>query len=708
MNLTTSIRSRVVVSSNNEVTITAWAAGKRPEIYEAEILQEPKTINNTSGVQGDLMLSLDKPPADAVLKSDGSLVLTVSDGEEGKYRRDGAELMYDDSEVPTLNNTMEAVGDSLTIAISCEISGRVTFTSFNEDLTGIEAVADVVRLFRISADELFWTEWTELTDAALAALEPITADGVMTIEVQYIRRGGGAPITFNSMTFKGTAVPIEFIAPTIDESIFAGVISSEQTKHIERNLFKKLYYRGVMAEYVTRGADRNYQEDKDYVSLFSTVGRFFAMMVSFAKRFENIYNDFDMLREYVREIGLYFDEKTVTLEELQYLASHYYDEIRKRGTAMVFTRRGGDQLYNGEFVRLFGLNDSDELLTDNLPAAKMGWCLGQSSPMYRGVGDSNQLNKTRETSPDFESLDDFVTTGNVAIEEIADQYIVGYDREKKTPVYKNKVCLKITGSGGLGRGDNSTPVSDRIYNADCNLSYEVSFWMKTDGKGTLNFGVEAFNNFKTALSTGFIRLDSAAVTDYFAENVPLSAIKSNTWYHVRGIIHAYATKPVTVRTPGLNIMPHLGTQLCYNNYGVEYILPKIQLGGDDATATLYIWNYKIRPLVYGRNILPLKETLRVDARSNGFIQSRQLFYIFLKNNNNTMSQAELERIVNRYLIPYGYQPVFVYGTTPVNTSTTPSEFTPYMIVTPNTIIINSVGDKALVDLKTNVNAIKIE
>lgn len=31
-----------------------------------------------------------------------------------------------------------------------------------------------------------------------------------------------------------------------------------------------------------------------------------------------------------------------------------------------------------------------------------------------------------------------------------------------------------------------------------------------------------------------------------------------------------------------------------------------------------------------------------------------------------------------------------------------------MILTPNTIIINSVGDPALVDLKTNVNAIKIE
>lgn len=708
MNLTTSIRSKVVVSPSNEVTITAAASGNLPEIYEAEILQEPKTVNNTPGVQGDLMISLDKPPADAALTSDGRLVLTVSDGEEGKYHRDDSDLMYDRAEDPQLNNVMAAVGDMLLVAITCDISGRVSLASFTEDLTGVSAPADVARLFRVSADGLFWSEWTELTNAALQAAEPVTADGMMSIEVQYIRQGGSAPITFNSITFQGTVEPIQFVAPTIDESIFSGVVGSEQTKRIERNLFKKLYYRGVMAQYVTRGADRNYDEDRDYVSLFSTVGRFFAMMVSFAKRFENIYNDFDMLREYVRQIGLYFDEKSVTLEELQYLASHYYDEIRKRGTAMVFARRGDGRPYNGEFVRLFGIEDSDELLTDNLPASKMGWCLGQASPLYRGVGGSNQLNKTRETSPDFESLDDFVTTGNVSIEEIPDQYIVGYDREKKTPVYKNKVCLKITGEGGLGRGDTATPVDDRVYTADCNLSYEVSFWMKSDGKGTLNFGVEGFNIFKTALSTGFIRLDSTQVTDYFANELPLSTLKANTWYHVRGIIHAYSTKPVTINAPGLNIAPHLGTQLCYNNYSVEYILPKIQLGGDDATATLYIWDYKIRPLVYGRNILPLKETLRVDARSNGFIQSQRLFYIFLKNNNNTMSQAQLEQIVNKYLIPYGFQPVFVYGTTPVNTSTTPSEFAPYLVLTPNSIIINTNGDSGLVDLKTNTNVIKVE
>lgn len=42
----------------------AEAAGKLPEIHEAEILQGPKTINNTKGVQGDLMISLgqSRPP----------------------------------------------------------------------------------------------------------------------------------------------------------------------------------------------------------------------------------------------------------------------------------------------------------------------------------------------------------------------------------------------------------------------------------------------------------------------------------------------------------------------------------------------------------------------------------------------------------------------------------------------------------------------
>ena len=158
----------------------AEAAGKLPEIYEAEILQGPKTINNTKGVQGDLMISLDKPPADASLTSDGRLLLTVTDGEETKYRRDGADLVYDRTEDPELSNVMEVVGDQLLVAITCDISGRVSLTEFVDELTGGDP-ADVVRLFQVSADGIFWTEWVELTNEALQALDPITADGTMMV-----------------------------------------------------------------------------------------------------------------------------------------------------------------------------------------------------------------------------------------------------------------------------------------------------------------------------------------------------------------------------------------------------------------------------------------------------------------------------------------------------------------------------------------------
>ena len=210
----------------------AEAAGKLPEIYEAEILQGPKTINNTKGVQGDLMISLDKPPADASLTSDGRLLLTVTDGEETKYRRDGADLVYDRTEDPELSNVMEVVGDQLLVAITCDISGRVSLTEFVDELTGGDP-ADVVRLFQVSADGIFWTEWVELTNEALQALDPITADGTMMVSIQYMRQGGDTPIEFKSVMFTGTVEPIQFVAPTIDESIFASVASSEQTKRIE-------------------------------------------------------------------------------------------------------------------------------------------------------------------------------------------------------------------------------------------------------------------------------------------------------------------------------------------------------------------------------------------------------------------------------------------------------------------------------------------
>ena len=63
------------------------------------------------------------------------------------------------------------------------------------------------------------------------------------------------------------------------------------------------------------------------------------MFICFFKRFENFKDDFSLMREQVRQYGVYFDESNITLEELQYLSQHLYDELRQRGTNMIFKKK---------------------------------------------------------------------------------------------------------------------------------------------------------------------------------------------------------------------------------------------------------------------------------------------------------------------------------------------------------------------------------
>ena len=115
---------------------------------------------------------------------------------------------------------------------------------------------------------------------------------------------------------------------------------------------------------------------------------------------------------------------------------------------------------------------------------------------------------------------------------------------------------------------------------------------------------------------------------------------------MRGIIHAYSSK--NVEDFKLNI--GFGNNLTFDNKFVKYILPKIYLSSNNSS-TLYLWNYKIRPLVRGTNILPLKSGYE-NSHSMGFIQSPRIFYMYFRNNNNSQSKSEITDIIERYLLPF--------------------------------------------------------
>ena len=554
------------------------------------------------------------------------------------------------------DNILNAIGDVLLIDVTPQITGKVHLTDFSDIDEGVTDTRTVHKEFRISPDGVFWNDWQELTPANLSSDDYIV-DSSLTIQLRYTRTGSDSTgvIEFKSIDFMGSREAIQFVAPTISSSIFANIIGTPEMKALEENIFKKLYYRGIVPNYIPRAENSDEKEDKDYIDLFFSVARFYSMFIRFFKRFENFQDDFDLMREQVRQYGIYFDEANITLEDLQYLAQNLYDQIRQRGTEMIFKRKGyllpnGETLQiDGEFIRLVRSKVSDELLYENIPLEKVGWCMRQCSPMYRGTGMSKYLNKTKEDTEDFQNLNNFVLSkiGN-------SQYIIS-DTDDGKKVLSLKTFTGGVAQVGLGRINESNDVSDNLYVVDSRLDYEITFAFNIHNVNDLRiiFGVEGFDSMKNKLNDSFIIPNGDKISEtFFIQN--MNIWRKGVWYFARGIIHSYST----VNTDDISTNLGIGNNLHFNNSFVKYILPKIQIISS-MNSIVDIWDYKIRPLVRGTNILPLKNGIQ-NSHSLGFIQSSRIFYAYVRNNNNSQSQDEITDIIEKYLLPFNVTDIFVF------------------------------------------------
>ena len=544
-----------------------------------------------------------------------------------------------------MDNKIYNIGDTLIITVKPKQKGTATITSFEDSFIGLAEQKKIRREYRIIEDDMFYSDWVELSNDSISG-KKLKQNNY--IQVRYTRYGTDLSgyIEFQNITFQGDFNPEIINSPILDNSIFSDIAWSEETELLAKNLFKKLYYRGILPMYILRGDNQDVNEDSDFISLFYSVAKYFAIIIRFFKRFENFYNDEELMLEWLRQNEIQFDESTTSLTQLQFLARHLYDEIRKRGTTMVFKRQGdvvnGKEIeIDGELIRLIRSKRSDELLYENIPFKKLGWCIGNSSPLYRGTAFSEKLNKTKESGEDFEDIDNFQTffNRNSALS------IIQADNAKKV------LFCKTTGNSacGLGRIDESVEISDRIYTADPNLDYEITFMFNpqlTGNGAKINFGVEAFDVMKNKLDNAFITPNGEKVTEMFMDGIPMSNFRENQWYFVRGIIHAYSSSFVE----NVKLNCGFGNNLTFDNKFIKYILPKIYLSSQNSSQ-MFLWNYKIRPLIRGTNILPLKSGFE-NSHSLGFIQCPQIFYAYFRNNNNSQSKSEITDIIERYLLPF--------------------------------------------------------
>ena len=543
------------------------------------------------------------------------------------------------------DNIISNIGDVLIVRIEPKITGKIRFTGYTETIENETEERLLKREFRISQDGVFWTDWATLNIDNLSS-EEYFADSYIQIEIRYTRTGTdeSGDIVFKSIDFNGTRKNIQFDAPTLQSSIFGNIIGTNILSKLERNIFKKLYYRGILPDYIKRAENSSYNEDKDFVDLFYSIARFFSILISFFRRWENFRNDEDLLREQVRGYGIYFNENDITLSELKYIAQNILSQAQQRGTEMIFKRKGVAPI-DGEFIRLTRNRICDELLYEYIPIYKIGWCLGNSSPIYKGTAMAYNLNKTNENTKDFQSLSNFVLsksgTGSYSLQNTDNKRVI-----------RLSATSYGTGHSAIGRIDSNINVGDNIYSADSQLDYEITFAFKINSgtnlsKLTLNFGVEGFDINKEKLNDAFSTVDGFKVSENFFDQ-SMNIWKIGQWYYARGIIHAYSSENVIGSKTNLGI----GQDLVFNNSFVKYIIPKIEFYTKTAqNASINIYDYKIRPLIRGKNILPLKNG-SIDSHGLGFIHGSKILYTYVRNNNNGQSEDEIIDIIERYLYPF--------------------------------------------------------
>ncbi len=658
------------------VTVSSYSAfgsgGAVPDISAAELLHEPAQIDGVSGKEGELILSMGDY-SDAWLDGEGRLVVNPDprkdtgirysiDAPEGNLMYKAAATVYSVdysnaynkvAQIVNPDNILHQIGDVMYINVNALIRGRLTMNSVLDSWSGD---GEVQGEFRVNVDSIFYTDWLPLTADNLAS-SSYDSNSVLRIQVRFTRVSGEGDLSFNSLTIGGIWFADLLDAPTLISSLFSSVLDSPLLKKIDDNLFKKLYFRGVVPQYITRAENVSYDEDRDYVSLFSTVSYFFSLLIAFFKRFENFRNDEELLREHVRGWGIRFDEGNITLEQLQYLAENYYSQIQQRGTAMIAVREG-DILPNGkvaeidgELLRLLQSAVYNELLIGTIADYKMGWCMRNSSPMYRGTCREVTLNKTRENTEDFQFINNYpiATSGSVTVDIVSS-------------LSKKVLRVSATGSGigGIGRIVNSQfDISNYLITADPEISYEITiaFRMISGTRSDVNiyFGVEGFNDNGEKLNDSFVNLNGEVADGLFFQQ-SYDIWKTDMWYYARGIIHSYSTTLFAGEKTNLGV----GSDLAFNNPFVRYISPRILVNAYSA-AVVEFWDYKVRPLVRGKSIMPYRNGNPANSHSLCFIQARDFMYTYARNNNKSLSQEEITDIIEKYLYPYGKTNMFVFA-----------------------------------------------
>lgn len=559
-------------------------------------------------------------------------------------------------------NVCTEIGDILYFEFQIPIIGLISLTSYVDVIVGETATRYFKKEFKYSLDGINFEDWADLTNSNLSAIV-VTPTDYFYVKYKYTRTGtdNTGNLIFENVTISGTFSAFS-CGETFNQSIFAQYVNCPDGDALGwcLNVTKKLYYEGIVPNYILRRVTPNFIEDKDYLDFWKSIACFFAMIVIYGRRILEDFRTYEeLIKLYVEQRG-FFICNTPSIIDLNYLVDNYYDEIRQRGTVQIYKEKSTTQLdltsifhtksifdkgVNGELLRLICYTNVDEFIFNLTKKEYVGWTINRSSPLFKGVHSNLTINKAYEDNGDFVNLNLYplFNPQHISIENDGNKQVLE--------------ILNVLPKKEAGIGPSNYPLIEEIdlkkaIRVNENLDYQISFWINFptfddfDSDSTSDNWIG--NYLDSYIKFGLVGLDEnndiisfKRITDGLDDNFffqSFQANKGDTYYFVRGIIYNKDHNLLSSNDALLNIGYGNNLKFAPNIIKIIPIIFSIRPFPNFTSNCIYIWNLQMKPL----NI----------PFGTGFIQVKNFIEIWLERNNMSKTEEEIKEIMKKYLLPY--------------------------------------------------------
>jgi len=513
-----------------------------------------------------------------------------------------------------IENRVDAGGDVLIIRPDTPIVGLISLYQFVDTTVGESEIDYFKKEFRYSVDGgLTFSSWLDLTLINIQNVS-ITKFDQFVLEYRYTRVGSTPDVTleFDDILVSGTFESLPY--PVFGKSVFNDFFSVNNV-HVfgwALNVLEKLYRKGlILPDYLERADNNSNLEDEDFIVFWNSITHFFAIIVYFARQFENFETNEIMLEEFLKNKDLAFSSGN-DFSDLLYIYSNYIDEYKKRGTLKIIEKKTTGTI-DGELLRLINYKTFEEFIFCFFQNYESGWCIGKSSPTWNNTEGIVNLNKGYEPTKEVVNLTNYPLLNSSYI-SLNSGYIV------LDEVPADTVC------GIANNGNNSFKIP-----VDNTQDYEISFRVKTEESlPILNFGVDGYK--QDYSDADILDIRDLSVSKYFCSAFELKKVDTEYW------VRAVLWNKNKLQDPDSLLNIGIGNSLKMTD-DVSFIVPIVTVTPSIEVSTkTYIRDLKVRPLKLNF--------------SRGQLGVHNIIYLLIKNNNGEFGDTKIKDYIANKLVPY--------------------------------------------------------